>query len=173
MKIPWRRDWLPTPVFWPGEFHGQSMGSQRVGRDWVTFTFIVKEIPQSWALLYVTFSPRWPHFWYLHKVKPFKSLESQSTSAWIQVFFMCNSYIIHSVEFETLWASTWNTKTLVIWTFSQMSDHNSFPHSSLEWICQLLFTHRGSQVDNPLATDQESVRIWHSVEFSYHLINST
>ena len=21
-KIPWRRDWLPTPVFWPGEFHG-------------------------------------------------------------------------------------------------------------------------------------------------------
>ena len=23
----------PTPVFWPGEFHGQSMGSQRVGHD--------------------------------------------------------------------------------------------------------------------------------------------
>ena len=22
-KIPWRRDWLPTPVFLPGEFHGQ------------------------------------------------------------------------------------------------------------------------------------------------------
>ena len=21
-KIPWRREWLPTPVFWPGEFHG-------------------------------------------------------------------------------------------------------------------------------------------------------
>ena len=20
-KIPWRRDWLPAPVFWPGEFH--------------------------------------------------------------------------------------------------------------------------------------------------------
>ena len=20
-KIPWRRDWLPTPVFWPREFH--------------------------------------------------------------------------------------------------------------------------------------------------------
>ena len=20
-KTPWRRDWLPTPVFWPGEFH--------------------------------------------------------------------------------------------------------------------------------------------------------
>ena len=22
-KTPWRRDWLPTPVFLPGEFHGQ------------------------------------------------------------------------------------------------------------------------------------------------------
>ena len=22
-KIPWRREQLPTPVFWPGEFHGQ------------------------------------------------------------------------------------------------------------------------------------------------------
>ena len=22
-KIPWRKERLPTPVFWPGEFHGQ------------------------------------------------------------------------------------------------------------------------------------------------------
>ena len=22
-KIPWRKGWLPTPVFLPGEFHGQ------------------------------------------------------------------------------------------------------------------------------------------------------
>ena len=22
-KIPWRRKWLPTPVFWAGEIHGQ------------------------------------------------------------------------------------------------------------------------------------------------------
>ena len=21
-KFPWRREWLPMPVFWPGEFHG-------------------------------------------------------------------------------------------------------------------------------------------------------
>ena len=21
-RFPWRREWLPTPVFWPGEFHG-------------------------------------------------------------------------------------------------------------------------------------------------------
>ena len=22
-KIPWRREWLPSPIFLPGEFHGQ------------------------------------------------------------------------------------------------------------------------------------------------------
>ena len=33
-KSHWRRDRLPTPVFWAGEFHGlQSVGSQRVGRN--------------------------------------------------------------------------------------------------------------------------------------------
>ena len=41
-KIPWRRAWQPSPVFLPGESHGQrspvgynqSMGLQRVGHDW-------------------------------------------------------------------------------------------------------------------------------------------
>ena len=39
-KIPWRRAWQPTPIFLPGESHGQrslasykSTGSQRVGHD--------------------------------------------------------------------------------------------------------------------------------------------
>ena len=36
-KIPWRREMLPTPVFWPGEYI-QSMGLQRVGHDWASFT---------------------------------------------------------------------------------------------------------------------------------------
>ena len=45
-KIPWRREWLPTPVLLPGEFHGQrslvgglqSMGLQTVGHDRATNT---------------------------------------------------------------------------------------------------------------------------------------
>ena len=44
---PLRRAWQPIPVFMPGEFPWteepgglQSMGSQRVGHDWATFTFI-------------------------------------------------------------------------------------------------------------------------------------
>ena len=39
-KIPWGMEWLPTPLFRPGEFHGQRnlvgyspWGSQRVGHD--------------------------------------------------------------------------------------------------------------------------------------------
>ena len=42
-KIPWRRAWLPTPVFLPGEYlwtdepgRPQSRGSQRIGHDWAT-----------------------------------------------------------------------------------------------------------------------------------------
>ena len=39
-RFPWRRERLPTPVFWPGEFHGQySSWGRRVGHDLATFTF--------------------------------------------------------------------------------------------------------------------------------------
>ena len=44
-KVPWKRHRLHTPVFFPGEFHGQrslvglqSMGSQRLGQDWERLT---------------------------------------------------------------------------------------------------------------------------------------
>ena len=45
-RLPWRREWLPTPVFLSGKLHGQRslvdysfMGSQRAGHDWATNTF--------------------------------------------------------------------------------------------------------------------------------------
>ena len=45
-KIPRRRERLPTSVFWPGEFHVSiMMGSQRVGHNWATFTFIFSFYP--------------------------------------------------------------------------------------------------------------------------------
>ena len=49
-KIPWRREWLPTPVFLPGEFHGQrslvgySPGGRRVGRDLETNTIAATQM---------------------------------------------------------------------------------------------------------------------------------
>ena len=29
-KIPWRKAWQPTPVFWPGEFHGVTKSRTRL-----------------------------------------------------------------------------------------------------------------------------------------------
>ena len=40
-RIPWEREWQPTPVFWLGEFHGHRSlagGSQRIRHDWATIT---------------------------------------------------------------------------------------------------------------------------------------
>ena len=41
-KIPWRREWLPTPVLLPGDFHGQTSLAGpwgcRVRHDWATNT---------------------------------------------------------------------------------------------------------------------------------------
>ena len=34
VRIPWGREWLPTPVFLPGEFHGQrSQAGSRVAKS--------------------------------------------------------------------------------------------------------------------------------------------
>ena len=37
-KIPWRRGWLPTPVFWPGEFQGlhSSWGHKESDTWWLS-----------------------------------------------------------------------------------------------------------------------------------------
>ena len=48
-KIPWRREWLPTPVFWPGESHGQRslVGYHAWCRkesdttEWLTLTILI------------------------------------------------------------------------------------------------------------------------------------
>ena len=56
-KIPWTREWLPTPVLLPGEFYGQrslagySPWGRRVRHNWATNTF-------TWKL--VLLSPRAP-----------------------------------------------------------------------------------------------------------------
>ena len=61
-SIPFRRKWLPTPVFWPGECHGQSMGLKRVGHDWATF---ISPYFTSLSRLIITDagSQEWLHNW--------------------------------------------------------------------------------------------------------------
>ena len=69
-RFPWRREWQPTPVFLPGELHGQrslagySPWVCRVGHDWATkhsiahvsmmsvifFPLLTMPAPLTWSL---------------------------------------------------------------------------------------------------------------------------
>lgn len=69
--------------------------------------------------------------------------------------------LCHSKISMLLWASTCNTVTLILCTVSQMSFHNSFLQTSLEYISQSSATYAGSQENRSLATDQESICKWH------------
>ena len=52
-KMPWRRERLPTPVFWPGELHGLcNPWSHRVGHDWVTLTFALSSEKQHFLTVF-------------------------------------------------------------------------------------------------------------------------
>ena len=89
---PWRRKWQPTPLLLPGKSHGrrsllgyiQSMGSQRVGHDWRTFTFTF--INNNWGT-------KWSNLClYLHTKNMSKvvSLYSNTfifSSYWIRTWF--------------------------------------------------------------------------------------
>ena len=48
-RLPWRREWPPTPLFLLGEFHGQRSlhpwGRKRVGHEWVTNTELGFDLP--------------------------------------------------------------------------------------------------------------------------------
>ena len=72
-KIPWRREWLPTPVFLPGEFHGRRSlashspwGSQRIRPNWATFIHSLTHSPRfvCCCLLAYSFSDLDGLFWY-------------------------------------------------------------------------------------------------------------
>ena len=71
-KIPWRREWLPTPVLLPGEWWTENSGglqsteSQRVGHDWtIAFSaFIWVQSPASWQTPMKLFLPCLPSCFY-------------------------------------------------------------------------------------------------------------
>ena len=44
-SLPWRKEWLHTPVFWPGEFHGlYSPWGHKELKGTFTFTFIENRV---------------------------------------------------------------------------------------------------------------------------------
>ena len=67
LESPWRRVWQPTPIFLPGEFHGQrslegyqSMGSQRVRHDWV-INIHTKSLSSHSLIQFYTVTPEWDY----------------------------------------------------------------------------------------------------------------
>ena len=52
-KVSWRRERLPTPVFWPGEFHGlySPWGSQRVTKILILIIWWYPCVESSFVLL--------------------------------------------------------------------------------------------------------------------------
>ena len=96
-KSPWRREWLPTPVFWPGQFHGQKslVGTVRgVTKSWAwlttsTFTFIFSD-----AITEDCVKGEWPLEWrnstalYSSHSLPFVYLNSSNKmSFFVSLFF--------------------------------------------------------------------------------------
>ena len=100
-KVPWRRERLPTPVFWPGELHGQrSLAgycplSQRIRHNWVTFTFIadlnimlVSGVQHSDLVLYIhtctvySFSDS---FHFFHYSLYYKILRASQMAQWERI----------------------------------------------------------------------------------------
>ena len=119
-KIPWRRAGQPTPVFLPEESHGQrclagqSMGLQRVGRDWSDLTHTsrknIEDKEKTGSLL-----EAWP-FWGLVT----SCVPSSFSSGWRTWCWRClclpptNAVYVHrdaswlSLEFPTL--GTWRRR---------------------------------------------------------------
>ena len=76
--IPWSRKWQPTPVFLPGESHGQGSlvgsnpwgGSQKVRHDYTCMSsFVLKKFTSFWNTLYleILFQPAYRPW---HEVSP-------------------------------------------------------------------------------------------------------
>ena len=69
-EIPWSRKWQPTPVFLPGESHGQR---SLVGyspwdhkkpdtTEWLTLAFIVWMVTEGWWIFYLSLEVRGHYF---------------------------------------------------------------------------------------------------------------
>ena len=98
-KIPWKKEWQPTPVFSPEEFCGQKsleiqfMGSQRVGHDWVTNNFIRYLIRQQESFLNDAFLKTLANICYLHMTILDTFVETETPEFCPQVSLNCKAVI--------------------------------------------------------------------------------
>ena len=81
-KIPWRRERLPTPVFWPGEFHGLYSSWAHKESDvteWLSLHFIV--LLACLCLVFEFCTILWLSIIYLTSVFP--QLENINFKCWV------------------------------------------------------------------------------------------
>ena len=108
-KIPWRREWQPTAVFWPAELHGQKSLVVYVPWDHKeldTTEHACKNIEMvchsllQWTTFCQTSSPwpvllRWPHKTWLH----FIELDKAVVLVWLDWLVFCD----YSFSVSVLW----------------------------------------------------------------------
>ena len=91
-KIPWRRKWLPTPVFLPGEFHGQRNLAHRVTKSWTQLINTLSLKSLTWQCYStVNLLPPSPTY------KCFLNLQSSFPIAYMTSAFKCSTSISHSI----------------------------------------------------------------------------
>ena len=73
-KIPWRKEWLSTPVFWPGQFHGlySEWGHKKSDTtEWLLFSFHLL----LWTMLNISKSRKNSIYTSLHPSSSFNSFQ--------------------------------------------------------------------------------------------------
>ena len=132
-KIAWRREWLPTPVFLPGEFHGQrnlveiqSMGSQRVGHDWATnilLSYCCCSVTQSCPTLCDPMDCSMPGFPVLHHLPELLKLMSIESVMQPNHLILCRPLLLPPSIFPS------------IRVFSNVSALHILVHFSCVYVC--------------------------------------
>ena len=105
-KIPWRRTWQPTPVFLPGEFHGQRSLAELDTTQWLSML-------ACWHDLYVYIYIHYLHLYviYIIFISTFNSM-----SIPISIFMSMSVSISMSMPLECKFLACWNT-VLFTWIF--------------------------------------------------------
>ena len=109
-KIPWRREWQPTPIFLPGECYGQrslagySPWGHRVGHNWTTNT-----LHNVLSIIYVQFFRILMNRSFYHYET---GLVISGNTLWFQVYIFSFSY--SHLSFLYLAFSSYNLPILYI-----------------------------------------------------------
>ena len=129
-KTFWWREWLPTPVFFPGEFHGQedpgglqSIGSQK-SWIWLSWTWL------SWICCCLDLTTKQLSLYTEQDVQHYL------WSLWINVFTICGDWFLNWSSFHQLGGARkkrWSRQTLGKICSSPSVSLKCFHQSPYKW----------------------------------------